>query len=104
MKKSHTLMSLLLPLTSEWVAQGFFDTLPDQVGYTSPGARIYFLTELQKTVRLWPLKLFADPHQRTRLLEAIQQSLDAAITQEQENETDEDYGEQDEGPQQPPQA
>jgi type III secretion protein W len=49
-------------------------------------AEIYVLRELTEIARVMPLKLFADLESRERLIDAIQEALDDAVSREEEQE------------------
>jgi type III secretion system TyeA family effector delivery regulator len=57
--------------------------LPSVLGVAAAPARIYFLTQLREKVRTLPLKLFASPETREKLLESMQTALDREISREE---------------------
>lgn len=84
--KADELVGGLLTLTEKnWLVRGDIEGLlkPLRVG-NDLEAEIYVLRELTEIARALPLKLFADLESRERLIDAIQEALDDAVTREEE--------------------
>ena len=82
---AHTLMKHVLNLKD----QRFIDAtqvrrIASDIGLTSIEEEIYFLRELHGICRRLPLKIFGDDEDRLRLVAGVQEALDAAIDQEEE--------------------
>lgn len=71
---------------SNWVRSDQISPLPAKLGVRELTDEIQFLREFKELARLIPLKVYTDTEQRPRLLEAIQQALDATIAREEELE------------------
>lgn len=56
--------------------------LASRLGLTECEPKIYFLRELAAIVRELPLKVFTTPEDRLRLIEGVQDALDTAIDEE----------------------
>ena len=81
---AHDLMREVLQMTSQrWTDPEALTKLVSAAGFTSPPARIYFLTQLRERIRTLPLKLFASPETREKLLESMQTALDSEIAREE---------------------
>lgn len=84
-KGAHRLMKEVLPLKDQrFVDSSKFDAIANRLNINDIEAKIYFLRELHAIVRKLPLKIFDDEQNRFRMLTAIQDALDAAIDQEEE--------------------
>lgn len=82
---AHVLMQRVLPLMEErWVDGARIRAVVDQVQIRDIEARIYFLRELLGIIRRIPLKVYPDGESRTRLIDACQEALDAAIEEEED--------------------
>lgn len=84
--KADELVGGLLALTEKnWLVRSDIEGLlkPLRVG-NDLEAEIYVLRELTEIARAMPLKLFADLESRERLIDAIQEALDDAVTREEE--------------------
>lgn len=80
----ETLATRLVGLTGErWVPADRFARLADDMGATDVEARISFLQRSRLILREMPLKVFADPETRDKLLGAAQEALDLAIENEE---------------------
>lgn len=82
---AHTLMKMVLKLKD----QRFIDatqvrSMAREIGITDIEQEIYFLRELHGIARRLPLKIFADDEDRLRLVAGVQDALDAAVDQEEE--------------------
>ena len=78
-------MSEILSLkNSRFVDATKFKTLADKLAIKDIEARIYFFRELHGIVRKLPIKIFDDDQDRIRLMTAIQDALDQAIDEEEE--------------------
>ncbi len=81
---AHDLMKEVLQMTSQrWTDPEALAKVVTAAGFSSPPARIYFLTQLREKVRTLPLKLFASPETREKLLESMQTALDREIAREE---------------------
>lgn len=84
--KADELVGGLLALTEKnWLVRADIEGLlkPLRVG-NDLEAEIYLLRELTDVARAMPLKLFADLESRERLIDAIQEALDDAVSREEE--------------------
>lgn len=82
---AHNLMQQVLPLLEErWLDGPRITKIVDRQKIRGDEARIYFLRELLGIVRRIPLKVYQDDESRGRLIDAIQQALDTAIDEEEE--------------------
>jgi len=59
-------------------------SLVDQLGLPEIEQKIYFLRELHAVIRRLPLKIFHADDDRLRLIAGVQEALDAAIDEEEE--------------------
>jgi type III secretion protein W len=75
---------------ASWIAAAHVEKIVREQRLPSLEAEIYFLRELADLARLMPLKAFKEPEQRLKLVEAIQEALDAAIAREEEELAGED--------------
>jgi type III secretion protein W len=75
--------SLLTLAEASWIAPAQVDKLVREQGLGSTEAEIYFLREVADMARALPLKIFKDPEQRLKLVDAVQDSLDKAIEREE---------------------
>jgi len=81
---AHDLMRVVLQMTSQrWTDPDVFARLTSSAGFEAVHARIYFLTQLRERVRTLPLKLFATPETREKLLDSLQLALDREISREE---------------------
>ncbi len=86
-KSAHRLMKEIIPLKDQRFVDGSkILTIVDRFGIQDLEAKIYFLRELHSIVRKLPLKIFSDDQSRFRLLAALQDALDTAIDEEEEEE------------------
>jgi type III secretion system TyeA family effector delivery regulator len=65
-----------------------FLSLTERLGISESEAKIYFLRELAAIMRQLPIKVFASPDDRLRLVDGIQQALDDAVEEEEERESE----------------
>ena len=83
------LMKKVLVLKDEkWITDSSIDTFVSKTGVDDLGTRIQFLRELSGLGRAIPLKMFELEENRGNFLRAIQDSLDLAIAQEEEEMED----------------
>lgn len=80
------LVDAVVPLVDEFIPNNFFQELPERCAIKDLKAKIYFLTELSKMIRLFPLKVYPDPTKRQQVLEALQEALDGFIQEEEAQE------------------
>lgn len=80
------LADALVPLIDGFIPNNFFQDLPEQSGYEELKAKIYFLTELMKIIRLFPLKIYTDSTKREQILFTLQEALDGFIAEEEAQE------------------
>ncbi len=79
------LLAALLAMKDRTVADpDLVEKLADRVGAREPEARIYFLREFKELARQVPIKVFDGLESRERMLDALQEALDAAIEAEEE--------------------
>ena len=84
-RSAHHLMKEVLPLKDQrFVDPAKIRRVADELFPKDIEQTIFFLRELQIIVRKLPLKIFKDEQDRLRLVQAIQQGLDAAIVKEEE--------------------
>ena len=76
----------ILPLREKrWIDSSKILELADELRLDDDiEAKIYFLRELTAIVRRLPMKIYGDPEDRIRLLDALQQALDTEIETEEE--------------------
>ena len=85
MKAVHDVVMQLLPLREQrYIDPSKVLKIADRLKIRDIEARIYFFRELLAIVRRLSLKIYRDPDDRLRLIEAIQQALDLAIEEEEE--------------------
>ena len=85
MKAVHDVVMEVLPLREKrWIDSNKILSLADRLDLDDIEAKIYFLRELTAIVRRVSMKIYKDPEERIRLIEAVQEALDAAIEEEQE--------------------
>lgn len=78
------LMKRLVGLAGErWVGSDRFTGLARDLNATAPGADVAFLTRTKGILRDIPLKVFADPDSRDKVIQAAQEALDLAIEDEE---------------------
>lgn len=83
--KVDVLMNKLVGLTGErWVTSDKITGLTRDMGVTDVEANISFLTRIKGLMREVPVKTFADPESRDKVLGAVQEALDMAIEDEYE--------------------
>ena len=81
---AHDLMKEVLQMTAQrWTDPDTLARVATAAGFAAAPARIYFLTQLREKVRTLPLKLFASPETREKLLESMQTALDREISREE---------------------
>jgi type III secretion system YopN/LcrE/InvE/MxiC family regulator len=79
----HTLMKHVLPLKDQrWIDPTAVLGAVDDLRIAGPEPRIYFLRELHALVGKLPVKVFPGLDDRGRVLDALQQTLDATIEAE----------------------
>ena len=78
------LVSSLLELAeASWLSGSQVEKLVREQRLRTTEAEIYFLRELADLVRALPLKIFKEPEQRLKMVDAVQEALDKAIEQEE---------------------
>ena len=86
-KQADQLMIGLLRLGEQsWIGPSDIRGLVRPLALANIEAEIYLLRELGEVARMIPLKIFRDPEDRLRLVDAVQQALDDAIEREEEAE------------------
>jgi type III secretion protein W len=70
--------------TNKWPRPETIAALPTRLGQEEPAGEIHCLRDFKELVRLIPLKTYAEPEQRGRMLDTIQQALDATIEREEQ--------------------
>lgn len=80
------LVDAVVPLVDEFIPNNFFQELPERCAIKDLKAKIYFLTELSRMIRLFPLKIYPDPTKRQQILDAVQEALDTFIQEEEAQE------------------
>ena len=89
MQAVHDVVMEILPLREKrWIDSAKIEKMADRLDLDIEG-KIYFLRELTAIVRKLPLKIYQDPDDRLRLVDALQQALDAVIELEEELLNDE---------------
>ena len=84
MAAADRLMGSLLSLAeASWISGAQVEKLARAQRLGSTEAEIYVLRELADLVRAMPLKVFKDPEQRLKLVDAVQETLDKAIEREE---------------------
>ena len=84
-ESAHQLMKEILPLKEQRFVDGAkFHSIVEQMHIDDIEQKIYFLRELHSIVRKLPMKIFSDDESRLRLVAAIQEALDSAVDQEEE--------------------
>lgn len=82
---AHLLMRDLLPLKDQkWIDGSRIADVVERLEITDIEARIYFLRELHGIARRLPIKIFQDNESRLRFISAIQDALDHAVNEEDE--------------------
>lgn len=77
------MMKAVLSLTQNAYSRGDqVAAIAKEAGISDTEASIYFLTALKDHLRLIPLKIFPNPDNRAKLLDAAQEALDKAIEKE----------------------
>jgi type III secretion system TyeA family effector delivery regulator len=59
----------------------------DRLGVVESEVKIYFLRELSAILRQLPLKVYASPDDRLRLINGLQEALDEVIEEEEDAQT-----------------
>ena len=78
------LLSSLLELAeASWLSGAQVEKIVREQNLRSTEAEIYFLRELADLIRALPLKIFKDPEQRLKMVDAVQEALDKAIEREE---------------------
>ena len=78
------LLSSLLELAeASWLSSAQVEKIVREQNLRSTEAEIYFLRELADLIRALPLKIFKDPEQRLKMVDAVQEALDKAIEREE---------------------
>jgi type III secretion protein W len=78
------LLSSLLELAeASWLSGAQVEKIVREQNLRSIEAEIYFLRELADLIRALPLKIFKDPEQRLKMVDAVQEALDKAIEREE---------------------
>ena len=75
--------SLLGLAEATWLSAAQVEKLAREQSLPSTEAEIYFLREVAELARAVPLKIFKDPDQRLKLVDAVQEALDRAIEREE---------------------
>lgn len=83
---SQLLKDVLDLQKNQWPRPDLVAPLPTKLGVREVSGEINVLREFKELVKMIPLKAYADPEQRPRLLDAVQQAMDAAIEREEEEE------------------
>jgi type III secretion protein W len=83
---NHVLLRLLDLAEQTWVGAAEIGRIPEEAGLKlrTLEAEIYFLRELADVVRALPLRVYKEPDQRERLIDAVQEALDDAVRREEE--------------------
>ena len=68
---------------AEWQGSRVIDKALNYTGLEEREANIYFLQGFKEIARLIPIKVFSDNNQRERMLESVQQRIDAEIDLEE---------------------
>lgn len=71
---------------NSWLRPEEISTLSQKLGINELGIEINLLRDTKELVRMIPLKAYAEPEQRIRLIDTIQQAMDEAINREEELE------------------
>ena len=83
-KSADRLVTSLLELAeASWLSGAQVEKLVREQRLRTTEAEIYFLRELADLVRALPLKIFKEPEQRLKMVDAVQEALDKAIEQEE---------------------
>ena len=84
---AHRLMNDLLPLKDAHFVDGSkIMAIVDRFRIQDDEAKIYFLRELHGIVRKLPMKIYGDEQNRLNLIAAVQDALDRAIDEEEEED------------------
>lgn len=75
--------SLLELAEASWLSGAQIEKIVREQRLPSAEAEIYFLRELADLVRALPLKIFKEPEQRLKMVDAVQEALDKAIEDEE---------------------
>jgi type III secretion protein W len=77
------MMKGVLALTQNAYCRGDqVGAIAKEAGLNKPEAEIFFLTALKEHLRLLPLKVYPNPENRAKLIDAAQEALDTAISKE----------------------
>lgn len=83
------LLELLKTISSGWVSPIHFERLAKDFRVPDGAPTIFFLTGIMQIIRELPVKIFEDEMARMALLDALQASIDAAISREEASHEDE---------------
>lgn len=83
-RPSELLKEVLELQQNQWLRPDLIAPLPTKLGVHEVSSEINFLREFRELARMIPIKAYSEPEQRPRLLDAIQQAMDAAIEREEE--------------------
>ncbi|MEE4377497.1 MAG: TyeA family type III secretion system gatekeeper subunit [Candidatus Competibacteraceae bacterium] len=83
---SDLLKEVLELQQNKWIRPEQIAALPSKLGIRELTHEINFLREFKALIHAIPLKAYAEPEQRPRFLDAIQQALDEAIEREEAEE------------------
>ncbi len=75
--------SLLELAEASWLSGAQVEKIVREQNLRTTEAEIYFLRELADLVRALPIKIFKEPEQRLKMVDAVQEALDKAIEQEE---------------------
>ena len=72
---AHRVIMEILPLREQrWIDVNKIVELPERLAIHDVEAKIYFLRELTNMVRKLSMKIYQDPEDRLRLIDALQQA------------------------------
>jgi type III secretion system TyeA family effector delivery regulator len=78
----------VLPLKNQRrIDPSSFLKMMDRLGVVESEVKIYFLRELSAILRQLPLKVYASPDDRLRLINGLQEALDEVIEEEEDAQT-----------------
>ncbi|MEW4486705.1 TyeA family type III secretion system gatekeeper subunit [Thalassoglobus sp. JC818] len=82
---AEAIIKEVLPLRNQRrIDSGKLMSLAERLGLHDCEPKIYFLREMAGIVRQLPLKVFESTEERLRLIDGIQEALDLAIEEEEE--------------------
>ena len=81
---SELLKEVLDLQKNQWLRADLIAPLLAKLGLRKVTGEINFLREFKELARMIPLKAYAEPEQRSRLLDTIQQAMDTAIEREED--------------------